>query len=115
MEVKATTRETLRFCAEVSRPYQRLLIGGAVCVILGVLVDGVATPLVFADALERIINLNPGDQLWSTFGTLVILYAVLLLIGTACWRLAGWMEWEGCTKAFANSVAVAFDRLLELS
>ena len=25
------------------------------------------------------------------------------------------MEWEGCTKAFSNSVAVSFDRLLELS
>ena len=115
MEVKATNRETLRFCVDVSRPYSRLLIGGAVCVILGVLVDGVATPLVFADALERIINLKPHDQLWDTFGTLVILYAVLLLIGTVCWRLAGWMEWEGCTKAFSNSVAVSFDRLLELS
>ncbi len=115
MEVKATSRETLRFCVDVSRPYSRLLIGGAVCVILGVLVDGVATPLVFADALERIINLKPHDQLWDTFGTLVILYAVLLLIGTVCWRLAGWMEWEGCTKAFSNSVAVSFDRLLELS
>ncbi len=115
MEVKASNRETVRFCVEVSRPYQRLLIGGAVCVVLGVLVDGVATPLVFAGALERIINLKPHDQLWDTFGTLVILYAVLLLIGAVCWRLAGWMEWEGCTKAFANSVSVAFDRLLGLS
>ena len=115
MEVKATTQETLRFCAEVSRPYRRLLIGGAVCVILGVLVDAVATPLVFADALYRIEHLGRHARLWDTFGTLVILYAVLLLIGTVCWRLAGWMEWEGCTKAFANSVAVAFDRLLDLS
>src|SRR5579875_1872998 len=115
MEVKASNRETLRFCVEVSRPYRRLLIGGAICVILGVLVEGVATPLVFADALERIINLRAGSQLWGTFGTLVILYAVLLLMGTACWRLAGWLEWEGCTRAFTNSVAVAFDRLLELS
>src|SRR5579875_1364972 len=115
MEVKASNRETLRFCVEVSRPYRRLLIGGAICVILGVLVEGVATPLVFADALERIINLRAGSQLWGTFGTLVILYAVLLLTGTVCWRLAGWMEWEGCTKAFSNSVAVSFDRLLALS
>ena len=56
MDVKATNRETLRFCVDVSRPYSRLLIRGLVCVILGVLVDGVATPLVFADALERIVT-----------------------------------------------------------
>lgn len=115
MEVKASNRETLRFCVEVSRPYARLLISSWVCVILGVLVDSVATPLVFAQALERIIKLGPHAQLWHTFGTLVILYAILLIIGMVCWRLAGWLEWEGCTKAFANSVAVSFDRLLELS
>ena len=115
MEVKASTRETLRFCADVSRPYSRLLLGGAFCVILGVLVDGVATPLVFAETLERITRLRPHSQLWHTFGPLVIVYAVLLLLGTVCWRLAGWMEWEGCTKAFSNSVRVSFDRLLNLS
>jgi ATP-binding cassette, subfamily B, bacterial len=115
MEVKASNRETLRFCVEVSRPYARLLIPSWVFVTVGVLIDSVATPLVFAKALENIIDLKPHSQLWHTFGTLVILYAVLLLTGTVCWRLAGWLEWEGCTKAFANSVSVAFDRLLKLS
>jgi ATP-binding cassette, subfamily B, bacterial len=115
MEVKASNRETLRFCVEVSRPYARLLIPSWVFVTVGVLIDSVATPLVFAKALENIIDLKPHSQLWHTFGTLVILYAVLLVTGTVCWRLAGWLEWEGCTKAFANSVSVAFDRLLELS
>jgi ATP-binding cassette subfamily B protein len=115
MEVKASNRETLRFCVEVSRPYARLLISSWGFVTVGVLVDSVATPLVFSQALERIIKLGPQSQLWHTFGTLVILYAILLVIGMVCWRLAGWLEWEGCTKAFANSVAVAFDRLLGLS
>ncbi|HEX3802203.1 MAG TPA: ABC transporter ATP-binding protein [Solirubrobacteraceae bacterium] len=115
MEAKASTKETLRFCVEVSRPYKRYLIGGWVAVILGALIDGVATPLVFAEALERITRLRVGASLWHTFGTLVILYAALLVVGTICWRLAGWLEWEGCTKAFANSISVAFDRLLELS
>jgi ATP-binding cassette subfamily B protein len=115
MEVKASNRETLRFCVEVSRPYARLLVPSWIFVTVGVLIDSVATPLVFAKALERIIDLGPHARLWHTFGTLVILYAVLLIIGTICWRLSGWLEWEGCTKAFANSVSVAFDRLLELS
>ncbi|MDE3132526.1 MAG: ABC transporter ATP-binding protein [Acidobacteriota bacterium] len=115
MEVKASNRETVDFCVEVSRPYARLLIPAWICITVGVLIDSVATPLVFADALERITRLRPDSHLWQTFGTLVILYAVLLILGTVCWRLAGWLEWEGCTKAFSNSVLVAFDRLLELS
>jgi ATP-binding cassette subfamily B protein len=115
MEVKASNAETLRFCVEVSRPYARLLIPSWIFVTLGVLVDSVGTPLVFATALERVTKLGPHAQLWHTFGTLVILYGVLLIAGMICWRLAGWLEWEGCTKAFANSISVAFDRLLELS
>jgi ATP-binding cassette subfamily B protein len=115
MEVKASNRDTLRFCLEVSRPYARLLIPSWICITIGVLVDSVATPLVFADALEKIVRLRAHDHLWNTFGTLVILYAALLIVGMICWRLAGWLEWEGCTKAFSNSVLVAFDRLLELS
>ncbi len=115
MEVKASNAETLRFCVEVSRPYARLLIPSWICITIGVLVDSVATPLVFAATLEKIVKLRAHDHLWSTFGPLVIVYAVLLIAGMICWRLAGWLEWEGCTKAFANSVSVAFDRLLELS
>jgi ATP-binding cassette subfamily B protein len=115
LEARASHRATLRFCADVSRPYARLLIGGAVCMVLGVLVESVATPLVFADALERIIELTPHSRLWATFGPIVLAYAGLLLAGTVCFRLAGWLEWEGCTKAFSNSVRVAFDRLLDLS
>jgi ATP-binding cassette subfamily B protein len=115
MDERATTKETLRFCVECARPYARMLIGGWFCVIVGVLVDSVATPLVFAEALERITKLSSGARLWHTFGTLVILYGVLLLLGTVCWRLSGWLEWEGCTRSFAHSIDVAFDRLLELS
>jgi ATP-binding cassette, subfamily B, bacterial len=115
MEVKASNAETLRFCVEVSRPYARLLIPSWIFVTLGVLVDSVGTPLVFAAALERVTHLGRHAHLWHTFGTLVILYGALLITGMICWRLAGWLEWEGCTKAFANSISVAFDRLLELS
>ncbi|MGC9221902.1 MAG: ABC transporter ATP-binding protein [Solirubrobacteraceae bacterium] len=115
LQAKASHGETLRFCAEVSRPYTRLLVGGGAFMVLGVLVESVATPLVFADALERIIQLGPHSQLWPTFGPIVVVYAGLLLAGTVFFRLAGWLEWEGATKAFSNSIKVAFDRLLGLS
>jgi ATP-binding cassette subfamily B protein len=115
MEVKASNRETVRFCVEASRPFARLLIGSWVCITVGVLIDAVATPLVFAATLERIVRLRAHEHLWHSFGPLVILYGVLLVAGMISWRLAGWLEWEGCTRAFSNSVLLSFDRLLELS
>jgi len=81
--MKASTQATLRFCAESCRPYRGRLIASALCVIAGVLIGDVATPLVFADALLRITKLTSRSSLWETFGPLVILYAVLLLLGTA--------------------------------
>ena len=82
--------------------------------IAGVLIGDVATPLVFADALLRITKLTSRSSLWETFGPLVILYAVLLLLGTAFWRLAGWFEWEAATRSFTRSVSLAFERLIGL-
>ncbi|HWD68611.1 MAG TPA: ABC transporter ATP-binding protein [Solirubrobacteraceae bacterium] len=115
MEVKASNRETVRFCVEASRPFAKLLIGSWICITVGVLIDAVAAPLVFAATLERIVALRAHDHLWHTFGPLVILYGVVLIAGMISWRLAGWLEWEGCTRAFSNSVLLSFNRLLELS
>jgi ATP-binding cassette subfamily B protein len=112
--MKASTKATLRFCAESCRPYRARLIASGFCVIGGVLIGDVATPLVFAEALERITKLTSRSTLWGTFGSLVILYAVLLLLGTVVWRLAGWLEWEAATRSFTRSVSLAFDRLIGL-
>jgi ATP-binding cassette subfamily B protein len=114
MDIKAPVSVTLRFCAEICRPFRRYLVPGWCCIVLGVLIGDVATPLVFAETLERITQLGPHTDLWSRFGPLVVAYALLLLAGTAAWRAAGWLEWEGCTRAFTDSISVAFDRLLEL-
>jgi ATP-binding cassette subfamily B protein len=112
--MKASTKATLRFCAESCRPYRGRLIASALCVIGGVLIGDVATPLVFAEALLRITKLTSRSSLWGTFGSLVVLYAILLLLGTVVWRLAGWLEWEGATRSFTRSVSLAFERLIRL-
>ncbi len=110
--MKESTKATFRFCAEACRPYRGRMVMSWCCVIAGVLVGDVATPLVFADALLRITRLTSRSNLWSTFGSLVVLYAVLLLLGTVCWRLAGWFNWEASTRSFTRSVSLAFDRLI---
>ena len=111
---EATTRETLRYCAALVRPYRTLLIGGATALVTGVVIGDVATPLVFAAVLDRIAGLHGRTQLWSRFGSLIIAYAVLVVLGQAAFRLAGWLEWEGSLRAFANGIHRSFDRLLGL-
>jgi ATP-binding cassette subfamily B protein len=110
----ATTRETIRYCVELARPYRRLIVGGWIGLVVGVIINDVATPLVFASVLDRIASLGPHTQLWSKFGTLIIVYAILVVVGQIVFRMAGWLEWEGALRSFANGIHRSFERLMEL-
>ncbi|HET9077212.1 MAG TPA: ABC transporter ATP-binding protein [Acidimicrobiales bacterium] len=110
----ASTRQTLAYCAGLARPYRRLLLGAAGFLCLAVVVQDVASPLVFAAVLDRMATLRPGQTLWSRFGTLLIAYAGLLILGQALIRVAGWLEWEGSLKAFVNGIHRSFERLVRL-
>jgi len=110
----ASTRETIAYCAQLARPYRRLLIGAAVTLVLAVVVQDVASPLVFADVLDRVATLHRGESMSARFGPLIVAYAILLLVGQVLMRMTGWMEWEGSLKTFANGIHRSFERLLDL-
>jgi ATP-binding cassette, subfamily B, bacterial len=110
----ATTRETLAYCVEMARPNGRRLVAGAVFLVVAVTITDVATPLVFASVLDRIATLQPGTAMWPRFGTLIVAYAVLIVIGQAAFRMSGWLEWEGSLRTFANGIHRSFERLMGL-
>jgi ATP-binding cassette, subfamily B, bacterial len=110
----ATTRETLRYCYEMARPFGRKLVAGAAFLVLAVAITDVATPLVFASVLDRIATLKPGTALWPRFGALIVAYAILIVVGQAAFRMSGWLEWEGSLRTFANGIHRSFERLLRL-
>lgn len=110
----ASTRETIRYCVDLARPYRRLLLGGAGALVVAVLISDVATPLVFAAVLDRIARLHSHEALWPHFGGLLITYAILLIAGQTANRIAGWLEWEGSLRTFANGIHRSFERLVSL-
>jgi ATP-binding cassette subfamily B protein len=110
----ATTRETLAYCVEMARPNGRRLVAGAVFLVIAVSITDVATPLVFASVLDRIATLQPGTAMWPRFGTLIVAYAILIVIGQAAFRMSGWLEWEGSLRTFANGIHRSFERLVRL-
>ena len=110
----ASTRDTLRYCVQLARPYGRFLLAGAGFLVLGVIITDVATPLVFAEVLDRIAVLGPGTRLWPRFGALVVAYGVLIVVGQVIFRFSGWLQWEGSLRSFANGIHRSFERLLAL-
>jgi ATP-binding cassette, subfamily B, bacterial len=112
--VAATTRETIRYCVDLARPYRARLLAGATGLVVGVVINDVATPLVFASVLDRIATLGPHPRLWSRFGHLIVAYALLVVVGQAAFRFAGWYQWEASLRTFANGIHRSFERLLTL-
>jgi ATP-binding cassette, subfamily B, bacterial len=110
----ASSKETIAYCAELARPFRAPLLGGALFISLAVVLTDVATPLVFAEVLDRIAVLGPHTHLWSRFGALVLAYAALIVAGQVVYRLAAWWEWEGAIRTFANGIHRSFERLLAL-
>jgi len=110
----ASTRDTLRYCVELARPYSRFLLTGAGFLVLGVIITDVATPLVFAEVLDRIAVLGPGTRLRPRFGSLIVAYGVLIVVGQVFFRFSGWLQWEGSLRSFANGIHRSFERLLAL-
>ena len=110
----ASTRETLRYCVELARPYRRFLIPGAGFLVVAVGISDVASPLVFAAVLDRIATLQKGTDLWARFGRLIVIYAVLIVAGQAAFRMSAWLEWEGALRTFTNGILRSFERLLSL-
>jgi ATP-binding cassette, subfamily B, bacterial len=110
----ASTKETVAYCIDLARPYRRQLFGGALAITVAVVIADVATPLVFAEVLDRIALLHRGTDLWARFGGLIIAYAALIVVGQAVYRVAGWLEWEGAIRTFANGIHRSFERLLHL-
>ena len=110
----ASTRETLRYCVQLARPNGRFLLTGAGFLVLGVIITDVATPLVFAEVLDRIAVLGPHTRLWPRFGALIVAYGVLIVVGQVFFRFSGWLQWEGSLRSFANGIHRSFERLLAL-
>ena len=110
----ASTRDTLRYCVQLARPYGRFLLAGAGFLVLGVIITDVATPLVFAEVLDRIAVLSPHTRLWPRFGALIVAYGVLIVVGQVFFRFSGWLQWEGSLRSFANGIHSSFERLLAL-
>ena len=78
----------------------------------GTLASAVAGPLIFATLLARIAHLPARAGLWSSFGPLVISYAVVLLASTLLWRAAGWVDWGATLRAFSRAITNGYDHLI---
>jgi ATP-binding cassette, subfamily B, bacterial len=113
----ASAADTIAFCWEQVEGQKRQLITSWIVMVLAVVVADIACPLVFASILSRVATLpkHSVSSEWHTFGPLLLAYAVAGLIAMGLWRVAGWLEWGACVRAFAKGLNNGYERLLKLS
>jgi ATP-binding cassette subfamily B protein len=81
------TRETTRLFWQTARRYPGHLFSVLLGVPVTVLVNGYLPPLIVADVLDRLSrhDYQPG-RVWASFGSDLVWYAVLTLVGGFGWR-----------------------------
>ena len=86
----------LRFHWRAAWRYPGLVVGCLLATPLTVLVDTILPPLIVSDVLNR---LSTGDyqrnQLWTSFSTNLIAYAVVVFLGwIVTWRIVDYFLWR---------------------
>jgi ATP-binding cassette, subfamily B, bacterial len=111
----APTRATFAYCWRQMRPDRVAFSAAWAGIALSTLANAVAAPLIFATLLGRIATLGGRSASWSSFGGLVIAYAVVLVASTLTSRAAGWLNWGATLRAFARAITNGYDHLIGLS
>src|SRR4051794_9096103 len=84
-----------RFYWQHVTKYPRLAIGALTVIPITVFLNGYFPPLILAGVLNRLAteHIAPHDW-WHVFGTRIIAYAAMLLIGMAMWRIVDFFAWR---------------------
>jgi ATP-binding cassette subfamily B protein len=103
------------YLAEIRR-YPRLVFGVAISTPLTILVNNYLPPLILAAVLNRLSthHYSTADW-WSSFGWLLISYAVLALFGSFLWRIVDYFVWNLEANVERNLAQKVFRHLGEQS
>ncbi len=113
----ASARDTIAFCWKQAEGQRRPLITSWVVMVMAVVTADIVCPLIFAAILSRVATIPahaPTGE-WHRFGPLLLAYAVAGIVAMAMWRVAGWLEWGACVRAFATGLNNGYRHLLRLS
>jgi ATP-binding cassette subfamily B protein len=111
------TKQTIRYYWRHARAHKGLLIGAIIVVPLANLCLYYLPQLVVSDMLQRasVGEFTPG-ALWDSFGSSLILYAALLMLGgIALWRLGVFLIWSLQMRGLQAIHQEVFDHLLAMS
>lgn len=117
MKTNSTTRKTITFYWQAARRYPHNVIAILITVPLTVLVTNFLPPLILANVLNRLSRRDfQPHQVWASFGSSLVLYAVLTLLGgVVTWRLVDFFVWRLEGKVLRDISRQVFSHLMQQS
>jgi ATP-binding cassette subfamily B protein len=98
------------------RSYPKLLVGSLFSVPLTTLINTYIPPLILANVLSRLSQHDYQPyHIWASFGSILVLYVLVLLIGVFTWRLVDYFTWRLEMNINRDIAEEVLDHMLEQS
>jgi ATP-binding cassette subfamily B protein len=111
------TKQTIKLFVGHATRYPQFLIPLLIAVPINILIGYFLQPFVISEILQRISqnSFDPND-LWHSFGTPVVVYAIALLAsGVIGWRVIIWIIWHLELKVTRDISQRVFNHLMKMS
>ncbi len=113
-KLQDTAGPVIRFYWRHVRRYRRLLLGVVVAIPLTILVNAFLPTLIVASVLSRLSQGHfIAHHIWASFGTALVAYGSLLLLGHFTWRLVDYFVWQLEMKIQQDLAEEVFEKLLK--
>ena len=113
---RENARNTIALFWQHAKRHSGFLWGTAIIVPITVLVEQYIPPVIVAHILDRLTHGNyAAHDVWGSFGPLLVLYAVLLVIGSVGWRLVDYCTWRLEGSVLRDMMQHVYEHLLNQS
>ncbi|HET8709328.1 MAG TPA: ABC transporter ATP-binding protein [Candidatus Saccharimonadales bacterium] len=110
------SQHVVRYFWRKAKQQRRYIIPELITLPINVLANQVIPPIILADVLNRLAKHDfTSHQIWHSFGTELVLYAVLVLFGSWSWRIIDSFQWRLEGKVEKEIAEEVFNHLLSQS
>lgn len=111
-----TAKRVLEYYWRAALVYPRKVIALGIVIPLTVLINAYLPSLILASVLSKLSQHHfDSNNLWGSFGPQIAIYAILLVLGVAMWRITDWFSWTLEQKVQRDLAQHVFHHLLSRS
>ncbi len=109
---KALKSQVVRYFWQKAWHERKYVLGIVITMPFNVALNQIVPPIVLANVLRRLASHDYTTDLWHSFGTELVVYALAVLIGSLSWRVIDFFQWRLESNVEKTIGAEVFSHLL---